>query len=240
MNKYAAIFFDLDGTLRANQPEGFEAFVEYAAQVGIMLTVEQVEICEREAHRYWADGALVSDHQARYDERGFWINYNNVLLNAMGIHDQNSAAEKIQNLFDHYYPQDIVFPDTSVVLRALHDAGYILGLVSNRDGDLAPLVTQYGLSEYFLFTLSGGQAQSFKPDPGIFLQSLQMAGNVAPEQTLFVGDSYYADILGALGVRMNALLIDRHDIFQDFYPKRVKTLQGVLPFLGLQQLQQHD
>ena len=49
---YKAILFDLDGTLRANQPEGFEAFVIYAGQVGLTLSEEQIKICEREAHRY--------------------------------------------------------------------------------------------------------------------------------------------------------------------------------------------
>jgi hypothetical protein len=33
-------------------PEGFEAFVIYAGQVGLTLSEEQIKICEREAHRY--------------------------------------------------------------------------------------------------------------------------------------------------------------------------------------------
>ena len=52
MSKYKTILFDLDGTLRANLPEGFEVFVEYAAMVGIQLDDEQMKAVEREAdHR---------------------------------------------------------------------------------------------------------------------------------------------------------------------------------------------
>ena len=229
--KYTAILFDLDGTLRANQPEGFEAFIEYAARVGYALTEHQMLQCERAVHRYWADGAQVSDHLSRYDERGFWINYNQVLLNASGIHADKSVAEKIQDQFDHYAPQDVVFADTPIVLHALQQAGYILGLVSNRDRELDTLATQYGFRQYLNFTLSGGQARSFKPDAGIFLQALQLAGDVPPAQALYVGDNYYADIVGALNVGMDAILVDPHDIFRHDYDKRVKTLKEVLALI---------
>jgi phosphoglycolate phosphatase-like HAD superfamily hydrolase len=40
--QYRAILFDLDGTLRANQPEGFEAFIEYAGRVGLALSDSQI------------------------------------------------------------------------------------------------------------------------------------------------------------------------------------------------------
>ena len=40
-------------------------------------------------------------------------------------------------------------------------------------------------------------------------------------------------VVGALGVGLDALLIDPRDVFRDLYPKRVKTLRGVLDTLGL-------
>jgi putative hydrolase of the HAD superfamily len=228
MTKYIAIFFDLDGTLRSNQPDGFQAFIEYAARVGIALTTEQIETCERAVHHYWADGARVADHLARYDERGFWINYNQTLLQSMGIRELDGVAEKIQDQFDHYAPQDVVFADTPVVLEALQQAGYELGLVSNRDGELDSVAARYGIRQFFRFCLSGGQAHSFKPDLGIFQQALQLAGNIAATQALYVGDNYYADIVGAVRAGMDALLIDPRDVFRDYYPKRVKSLKEVL------------
>ena len=74
MSKYKAILFDLDGTLRANLPEGFEVFVEYAALVGIQLDDEQMRAVEREAHRYWANAVQVDNDLMRYDKREFWVN----------------------------------------------------------------------------------------------------------------------------------------------------------------------
>jgi putative hydrolase of the HAD superfamily len=229
MTKYKAVFFDLDGTLRSNQPEGFQAFLEYAGRVGIPLTDVQIEICERAVHRYWADGAQVFDHLSRYDERGFWVNYNQILLVEMGVHGLvPDAASHIQDHFAHYAPQDMVFADTSDVLRALKQSGFVLGLVSNRDTELDTLTTHYGFRHYFDFTLSGGQARSFKPDPGIFMRALAMAGDLEPADVVYVGDNYYADVVGARNVGMDAILIDPRDIFRDMYDKRVNTLMQAL------------
>lgn len=232
MSKYTGIFFDLDGTLRTHQPEGYQAFVEYAGRVGVALSDEQVECCERAAHRYWADGAQVFDHLSRYDERGFWVNYNRILLNEMGVPGVlDEAANRIQDHFAHYAPQDVVFADAPDVLSTLKQSGYVLGLVSNRDTELDTLVTHYGLRQFFDFTLSGGQAKSYKPDHAIFIQALSLAGNLAPESVLYVGDNYYADVVGALGVGMDAILIDPRGIFRDLYHQRVDSLLAVLAYI---------
>ena len=229
MTKYKAVFFDLDGTLRSNQPEGFQAFLEYAGRVGIPFTDEQIEICERAVHRYWADGAQVFDHFSRYDERGFWVNYNQILLIEMGVHGiVQDAASRIQDHFAHYAPVDMVFADTPDVLGALKQAGHVLGLVSNRDTELDTLATHYGFRHFFDFTLSGGQAKSFKPDAGIFMRALALAGDLKPAEVVYVGDNYYADVVGAQCVGIDAILIDPRDIFRDIFDRRVHTLMQVL------------
>lgn len=222
--------FDLDGTLRANQPEGFEAFIEYAGRVGLALTEHQIKICEREAHRYWAS-ARVDVDIARFDQRGFWVNYNQLLLNGMNAgQDCADCAHKIQDLFDTYEPQDVVFADARPVLQTLRDAGYTLGLVSNREEDLTPRVESYGLTEFFHFTLSAGQAGCYKPDPCIFYKALEMA-NAQAHETVYIGDNFFADVAGALNVGMDAILIDQHDVFEKYYNVRVKRLRDVLALI---------
>ena len=228
--KYTAVLFDLDGTLRASMPEGFEAFVEYAGRVGISLTSEQMATVEREAHRYWG-GRQVDKDMVRYDQRKFWINYNQLLLQAIGVADRSDHAETINDLFDEYDPVDMIFADARVVLKTLREQGYTVGLVSNRDGDLWPQMESYGLAEFFHFTLSGGQAKSFKPHEGIFLKALEMAGTTA-DKALYVGDNYYADVEGSRGVDMDSVLIDHRNVFAGFDAVRVKRLRDVLNYLG--------
>lgn len=232
MPKYSAIFFDLDGTLRASLPEGFEAFIEYAGRVGIALTDAQIAACEREAHRYWAS-SLVDVDMARFDRREFWVNYNQRLLTAIGVQDCPDCAHRIQDLFEHYDPEDIVFGDARTVLKTLHQAGYTLGLVSNRDTDLAPIIERYGFQEFFHFTLWATLAGSFKPDRVIFEKALALAGGLAPHTVLYVGDNYFADVVGAQGVGMDVVLIDPRNVFAGMYDKRVRRLRDVLHYVDL-------
>ena len=205
----------------------------YAGQVGLTLSEEQIKICEREAHRYWASDRVDTD-MARYDQRGFWVNYNQVLLNAMNVaHLCPDCADRIQDLFESYDPQDVVFADTQPVLQVLRQAGYTLGLVSNREEPLDACAAHYGIGEFFHFTLSAGQAGCYKPDPRIFYQALALAGDLAPAEAVYIGDNYFADIVGALNVGMDAILVDPRDVFARYYSVRVRRLAEVLTLLGL-------
>ncbi len=230
MKKHQAVLFDLDGTLRASLPEGVEAFVEYAGRVGLALNDEQVRCVEREAHRYWS-GTRADEDMAKYDQREFWVNYNRLLLHAIGIIDCAECASQINDFFDEYDPIDVIYADTRVVLKQLKQDGYIVGLVSNRLEDLGPLVEKYGLTEFFHFTLSAGQAGCYKPDPGIFQMALQKAGDIAPGQAVYVGDNYFADVVGARSIGMHVVLVDPRNIFADHYDVRVRHLRDVLKLI---------
>ena len=48
-----------------------------------------------------------------------------------------------------------------------------------------------------------------KPDPRIYKIALEMAGNIAPEEALHIGDSMRKDYTPARSVGMHALLLDR-------------------------------
>jgi len=48
-----------------------------------------------------------------------------------------------------------------------------------------------------------------KPDPRIYKIALEMAGNVAPEEALHIGDSMRKDYTPARSIGMHALLLDR-------------------------------
>jgi len=230
MPKYTAILFDLDGTLRASQPEGFEAFAQYCGRVGIQLSQPQIELIEREALRYWSSG-LVDEHLARYDKREFWLNYDKILLTAIGVQDPPSYASRIQELYDLYYdPIDVLYADAFMVLDELRKDGYTLGLVTNRDSDIEPMLNRYRVREYFNFVVTGGQAGFFKPHPEIFRHALALSKS-RPEETLYVGDNYFADVVGALNVGMNAVLIDARNVFRGFYVHRIKHLRQVLEFI---------
>jgi len=70
------------------------------------------------------------------------------------------------------------------------------------------------LRNHFAFTLAGGEVKSFKPERGIFEEALRRAGTSAPE-TMYVGDNYFADVVGSLRAGLRPVLYDPNRLFPD-------------------------
>ena len=217
-NHIHAVLFDLDGTLRHNRPGGFESFVEYAEELGCVFTLEQLQHGERWTHYYWATSPeLQADLQEFGGENAaFWVRQSERQLRALEVPGDIAAlALNINRFFgEHYDPDDHVPDDVLPALQQLRADGYALVLVSNRTEPLDPVAAELGLDGVFHFTLSAGQAQSWKPAPGIFLRAVELAG-CQPADAVYVGDNFYADIEGAWGAGLRAVLIDPKGIFRN-------------------------
>lgn len=103
-----------------------------------------------------------------------------------------------------------LYDDTIPTLEHLRDAGFKLAIVSNWDTPLDPLTERLGIADYFdTITASHDErVKSAKPDPHIFNYTLAKVG-VSAEETVHVGDTYEADIVGARNVGIRPILIDR-------------------------------
>jgi putative hydrolase of the HAD superfamily len=95
--------------------------------------------------------------------------------------------------------------DTHDALGRLRSAGLRLGVVSNSDGRVEAALAAAGLSHYFEVVVDSTLAGVEKPDPAIFRAALDALA-VPPAQTVYVGDLYEVDILGARAVGMRAVL----------------------------------
>ena len=101
-----------------------------------------------------------------------------------------------------------------MTLPALREAGYRLAVISNRDRPFQDTLDSHGLSEFFPYSLAGGEVDIYKPEPGIFEHALRQMQVTAPE-TVYVGDNYYADILGARRAGLQPVLYDPNRLFPD-------------------------
>lgn len=90
----------------------------------------------------------------------------------------------------------------------------MLGVVSNRDTPFHDELDALNLKHYFHFTLAGGEVQSFKPEPRIFEHALKLAGTPAQE-TMYIGDNYFADVVGARRAGLWPVLYDPGNLFPD-------------------------
>ena len=217
-NNIQAIIFDLDGTLRHSRPSANDALLGYAIHLGMEDQLERRLQAARWAHYYWAQSPdLIADKGAFPDEAQFWENYCRLNLLAYGC-PAEQARELAPKLFsfmrDEYKPNDWVPPDVPGTLENLITAGYRLAMLSNRSKPYQEELESLGLAGYFEFALAAGEINIWKPAPGIFHHALRLM-KTQPEETLYIGDNYYADIVGARDVGLHPILIDPLGIFPE-------------------------
>jgi putative hydrolase of the HAD superfamily len=125
-----------------------------------------------------------------------------------------------------------VFPDVPPALVGLKERGLIVGAVSNWAWQLPELLDGLGIGSFMDFVATSARIGYDKPHPGIFEWALEQAG-VPPETVLHVGDHLDADVAGARGVGIDAVLVDRRGRYQpppDDVPV-VDSLDDLLPMV---------
>jgi putative hydrolase of the HAD superfamily len=95
------------------------------------------------------------------------------------------------------------------VLRKLRKR-YVLGVVSNfaLPECVTKLMQRHNLEKLFDVIIVSGAVNRRKPHPEIFKKALQELG-VTAEETVFVGDTVDADVIGAKAAGMKTIFIER-------------------------------
>ena len=99
-------------------------------------------------------------------------------------------------------------PEVPGVLRALRERGLRLVACSNWDVSLHEALAATGVDALLDGAVASAQLGVAKPDPRAFAAALELAGCGASE-ALHVGDDLAADVEGALGAGLAAVLVDR-------------------------------
>ncbi|KAI8888544.1 HAD-like protein [Backusella circina FSU 941] len=85
-----------------------------------------------------------------------------------------------------------IFPEVPSALDELKKKGFKMGVISNSDERVIQVMENLKLRQYFDFILTSSIAGFEKPDKQIFEQAMALAGNIAPRDTLHVGDDIKA------------------------------------------------
>ena len=101
-----------------------------------------------------------------------------------------------------------MYEDVPDVLRGLHASGLKIGLISNTQRSLTAFQTHFALEGIFSAAISSYDHGYMKPHRSIFEAALRLVG-VSPHESVMVGDSVPADIAGARGMGMRAVLVSR-------------------------------
>lgn len=226
------VIFDLDGTLRESRPHFMDALYGCLQDMFIEVDSFKWRMAERWVHSYWAQSPeLLSDVQ-KYGYEQVWNRFLFRLMTLVGHPPTNDVAivEFGDRMKTRFQPVSTLTPGALDVLTTLQAHHISLAILSNRGKPFADELNELGISRFFDFALSAGEVGIWKPQPGIFQAALNRAG-VTQEQAVYVGDNYYADIIGARNVGMDAILVDWRRVFTDVLGPRVETIVDILPYL---------
>lgn len=92
-------------------------------------------------------------------------------------------------------------------LRRVREAGVTAGVISNSNGSVRMALERAALAPHLEFVIDSTVVGISKPDARVFHLGLQTAG-VAADQAVYIGDSYFTDVVGARSVGMRAVLFD--------------------------------
>lgn len=182
-----ALTFDVGGTLIEPWPSAGHVYAGVAAQFGV--TAIPPDELNRGFQRAW---------RARGDfdysrERWFAL-----VRETFGAAAGRLPAEFFPAVYDRFAEADTwrIFDDVLPALEALTRRGLRLGVVSNWDDRLRPLLARLGLARWFSSMVVSYEFGAAKPDPRVFRQAATELG-VTPGELLHVGDSHAMDVLGA-------------------------------------------
>jgi putative hydrolase of the HAD superfamily len=174
--------------------------VIYAATArrhGLAGTAEQME-------RTFRDSWAALKHPGLTVSRKDW--WRELVFRTLGQEDEECFAE----LFELFSRAEAwrVFPDVEETLRLARARGLHIGIISNWDERLRPLLERIGLAHWFDSMTISCEVGAEKPDERIFQAALLAAG-ASVNKALHIGDSFNEDVRGAEAIGMQAVLINR-------------------------------
>src|SRR6266849_4876081 len=210
-----ALFLDVGNTLLFPDRE---EMLRPLHERGAFPSEDLLQEIERRTKREF-DSLLESNSAV---DHGFWQIYYSHLLDQLGTPDETICHDLVTRTRISANWCDIR-PATREALLRLAEK-YRLGVISNADGKIAEVLDRSGIAECFETITDSGIVGKEKPHPAIFEAAVRSLG-VTPQESLYTGDVYSVDYLGATRVGMQAVLFDVVGAYKDNGLPRVESLE---------------
>ena len=135
-------------------------------------------------------------------------------------------ARALEQYFEQWDPHTYTDPDAIELLETLRGHGYRTAVLSNTMWPRAhheAVLLRDGVLHLFDYLLFTSEHPTGKPHQSVFADVLYNL-DVQPEESVFVGDRPFDDILGAQSIGMKAILIPHTNL-----PPEQSTALGVVP-----------
>ena len=132
-----------------------------------------------------------------------------------------------QQLLDDLYSMTVRnISESRKVIKALHEQGHVLGVVSNFYGNIEAVLEEFNLRQFFTAVVESATEGIRKPDPRLLALCMERM-KAKPEETIVIGDHLTKDILPAKKLGCKAIWIkgepwsDEHDKLSEVAPDRI-------------------
>jgi putative hydrolase of the HAD superfamily len=218
-----ALFFDAGNTLLFPDTERTLASL---IERGIRPTEDQLRTAERAVREY-------RDHHTGNSNpnHSYWNVYFDQLFSTLGLAPDQVLQQQLIASSHRSTNWLRVQPDTRSILLGLKQH-YRLAVISNSDGGIQEAISAAGIADCFECIIDSAHVGVEKPDPAIFRAALD-AMQVQPSESIYIGDVYAIDILGARSVGMRAILIDPFRVCDHDDCPRISSLSELPDLLRL-------
>lgn len=221
MPKFKYIFFDVGNTLLF--PNRAQILAPLSPDDHPSLSAWQA--LERRTKHEFDRGLMTGkvDH-------GFWWTFHTHLLEDLNAFDPRTRDALVENTQNSSNWNQIL-PGTRQALDRIKQ-DYATAVISNSDGRIDAVLSRCGICDCFASITDSGNVGHEKPHPAIFAAALkQMKADAA--QSLYVGDLYSVDYVGARNAGMQAIIFDVAGTYRDRDLPRVETLAELQQWLQL-------
>lgn len=207
MTHYKYLFFDVANTL-LHKPLLIARICETLRQFAI--TIDPAVVKER--HKLVSE---IIPFPAKTSQE-FYRAFNAEVMLALGIIPTDKLLDAVfQNCT---YLEWERFDDTDI----LNDVPVPLGIISNWDRTISDKLSSFFNVAFCSITASAEKGCA-KPDPALYQHVLDSL-DCKPAEILYVGDSIKLDIIPAATLGINAILIDRDNMYPWFNGTRITSL----------------
>jgi putative hydrolase of the HAD superfamily len=203
MNKLAgirAVTFDVGNTMIEVWPSVGHVYAEVAAAHGYTgLLPEELNRRFRAALHAHGKAVNTKPEWALIVDESF-----------AGLSHQPISDEIFPELYDRFAGASAwrIFEDVEPTLNALRKRGLKLGVISNWDDRLRPLLHALGLADQFEVIVISCEVGASKPERLIFEAAVKQLG-VPAQAILHVGDNFEMDVAGANAAGLRGVQVDR-------------------------------
>jgi HAD superfamily hydrolase (TIGR01549 family) len=213
------VFFDVGNTLLFPN----RARILAALPADRHPTLEQWQALERRTKKEFDEGMV----GGRVDH-SFWWTFHTYLLEEVNLLEDGLRDVLIENT-QKSANWDEILPGTREAIERI-GGDYSTAVISNADGKIEEVLRRRGIADCFKSITDSGIVGQEKPHPAVFQAALR-AMQAQAAQSLYVGDVYSVDYVGARNAGMQAILFDVAGAYRDRGVERVESLADLESWL---------